>query len=145
MKAALSLCLCLCIPVSVPNKGLYFLLNSKENIPQRSNGRYFTGIFNRVLQGIKSLTLPDPDNKQYFKKTCCAQHLWGHSFHQIAVNLCLIISGNDYHSTHTHALLWVKGMGKYITYNYSYAVAQVVKVDCLGNPRQIRLVVTLFS
>lgn len=64
----LSLCLFLCVPVSVPNKGLYSLLNSADSITWRRNEGYFTAIFNRVLQGIKSLTLPDPDNKQYFKK-----------------------------------------------------------------------------
>lgn len=45
----------------------------------------------------------------------------------------------------THTLLLVKDLEEYTIADYSRALAQVVKVDSVGNPRQIRLVVKLVS
>lgn len=36
---------------------------------------HFTEIFNTILQGIKSLSATDPDNKQYYKHHCLLSNI----------------------------------------------------------------------
>ena len=48
-------------------------------------------------------------------------------------------------TNNTYELLWVRGMKVYITYEYIYAFAKVVKGDYLENARQERLALILFS
>lgn len=71
----------------------------------------------------------------------------GYSFYKVPLNLYFLFPANDCHSTeykHIHTI-WIKDLEEYIIPDYSHALAQVVKVDSVGNPRQIRLVVTLLS
>lgn len=76
VPVSLSVCL------SLPNKGLcYGFIEQHRNHHMWRNTGYFTEIFNRILQGIKSLTPADPDNSitntivYPALSVCCIQHL----------------------------------------------------------------------
>lgn len=76
VTACLSVCTCVYPHVSLPNEGFaWSLLNGKESLTRGRYEGHFTEIFNTILEGIKSLSATDPDNKQYYKHHCLSSNI----------------------------------------------------------------------
>jgi hypothetical protein len=99
LKAVKSDCLCMSL-----TKGLCSVFTGKESVTWRRNEGYFTKCFSSVLQGVKSLTPADPDNKQYYKHHCLWSNILyvmfnidnGYSFYESNFIL-FAVSVNDFY------------------------------------------------
>lgn len=85
-------CCLVCVCVTLQRSLPYLLLKNTESIIWGKNEGHFIKIFNKVLQGVKSLKPTGPDNEptQYSQEiyTWCIQHLlWKYLFYKAAFML----------------------------------------------------------
>lgn len=53
----------------------------------------------------------------------------GYSFNEVAFNLYFLFPANNYHNTGTNThYSWIRGIEEYMTSDYSYTLAAVVKL-----------------
>lgn len=119
-SVSVSICIFICV---CPTRKVFpvFMKWHRKHHMEKERG-YLTEIYNRVLEGIKSLTPAGPDNKQnckqHYKQTSQTISMLYPTLRCIFVlydGFQLIYSLNHLLPlyTVTHATLWVRGMEEY--------------------------------
>lgn len=105
---------------------------------QKSSTEFYKGLSHWLY-----LSLTNPEKKQYCKQTdqSILMMYGGYLLYKVAFNWCIVSS--LYYSICIRCSRL--GMEEHLASDYSYALAWLIKLDDMGNSKQVELVVTLFS